>query len=235
MSNSNSSRNILLSVIGVAILVIAFVGVAFAFFNYTRTGTANVIRTGQINFNTTQNGTLNLTNVFPVSSNSIGNDYTTDTVKINVTGDTTYADGIEYLVTAEDVNVETTTGKKVPLTLKVDVTDDLGTRDTDNDEIDYFTDRDDKDTSYYKILSESVLYDGQYLLVGYIAPGQAGIDGTINIKAYLDENRVAISDTYDGTESDTNGTTSSWVNNRIVLTTNEWNALKQILQLILTE
>ena len=33
MSNSNSSKQVLLSVIGVAILVVAIVGVSFAFFN----------------------------------------------------------------------------------------------------------------------------------------------------------------------------------------------------------
>ena len=229
------------TMIGSFILTIILGTVTYAFFNYTRTGTANTIKTGRIAFNTTQNGTLNLTNVFPVASNSVGNDYTQDTVTINITGDTTYANGIEYLVTAEDVHVETTTGKKVPLTLKVAVTSNLGTEDTTNDQIEYFTDRG-GNTSYYKMLSESVLYDGQYLLVGYIAPGSNGINGTINIKAYLDDARVAISDTYpEGEVSHTegeepnqetiidgyNGTTDTWVNNRVVLTTNEWNSLHE--------
>ena len=49
MSNSNSSKQILLSVIGVAILVVAVVGVSFAFFSYTKTGSqTNTIQTGQI-------------------------------------------------------------------------------------------------------------------------------------------------------------------------------------------
>ena len=235
------NRKQMFIVIGVFCLTLLLGTVTYAFFNYTRTGTANTIKTGRIAFNTTQNGTLNLTNVFPVASNSVGNDYTQDTVTINITGDTTYANGIEYLVTAEDVHVETTTGKKVPLTLKVAVTSNLGTEDTTNDQIEYFTDRG-GNTSYYKMLSESVLYDGQYLLVGYIAPGSNGINGTINIKAYLDDARVAISDTYpEGEVSHTegeepnqetiidgyNGTTDTWVNNRVVLTTNEWNILQQ--------
>ena len=229
-------------VIGVFALILTLFTTTYAFFNYTRTGSSNVIKTGRISFSTSQDGNLSLTNVFPVASNSVGNDYTTDTLKIAITGDTTYSEGIEYLVTAEDVNVETSTGKKVPMTLKVAVTDDLGTQDTDNDEIEYFTDRG-GNTSYYKILSESVLYEGQYLLVGYIAPGQTGIDGTVNIKAYLDEDRVAISDTYpEGEVSHTegvepnqetiidgyNGTTSNWVDGRVVLTTSEWNSLQTV-------
>ena len=228
--------------IGSFILVILLGTVTYAFFNYTRTGTRNVIKTGRIYFSTSQEGTLNLTNVFPVASSSVGNDYTQDTLQISIEGDTTYSEGIEYLVTAEEVNVETSSGKKVPMTLKVAVTDDLGTQDADNDQIEYFTDRG-STTSYYKLLSESVLYDGQYLLVGYIAPGQTGIDGTINIKAYLDEDRVAISDTYpegevshienEGEQNEEividgyNGTTSTWVDGRTVLTTNEWNSLNE--------
>ena len=50
MNNSNQSKQILLSVIGVAILVVAVVGVSFAFFNYTRTGAANQVSTGKIKF-----------------------------------------------------------------------------------------------------------------------------------------------------------------------------------------
>lgn len=228
-------------VIGAFIVVLVLFTTTYAFFNYTRTGTANNIRTGRISFNTTQNGTLNLTNVFPVASNSVGNDYSQDTVTINITGDTTYANGIEYLVTAEDVHTETSTGKKVPLTLKVAVTNNLGTQDTDNDQIEYFTDRG-GNTSYYKNLSESVLYDGQYLLVGYIASGQTGINGTINIKAYLDDTKIGISDTYpegevshvEGVEPNQgtvidgyNGTPNSFGTGRVVLTTNEWNSLQQ--------
>ena len=36
--NGNSSKQVLLSVLGIAILVVAVVGVSFAFFSYTKTG-----------------------------------------------------------------------------------------------------------------------------------------------------------------------------------------------------
>ena len=89
----------------------------------------------------------------------------------------------------------------------------------------YFTDRG-STTSYYKVLSSDTINDGDRLLVGYIKPDNTGIDGTITIKAYLDADKVAISDTFDGEESDNMGTTNTWVNNRVVLTTTEWNSLQ---------
>ncbi len=57
-------KHVKLSILGFAILLIALVGGTYAFFNYTRTGTANNIRTGRIYFNSTQGNTLNITNMF---------------------------------------------------------------------------------------------------------------------------------------------------------------------------
>ena len=51
MENNNNSKQILLSIIGIAILVVAVVGVSFAFFTYTMKGkTNNIITTGSITF-----------------------------------------------------------------------------------------------------------------------------------------------------------------------------------------
>ena len=44
------NNQILLSIIGVAILIVATVGVTFAFFNYTRTGSENTLSVGRIYF-----------------------------------------------------------------------------------------------------------------------------------------------------------------------------------------
>ena len=49
--------------IGVFTLVLMLGTVTYAFFNYTRTGSRNIIKTGRISFSTEQNGTLNLTNI----------------------------------------------------------------------------------------------------------------------------------------------------------------------------
>ena len=99
----NKKRNVMiisLLVIGIIGLV---VGVTYAFFNYTRTGSENVLTVGRIYFHTNQNSTINLTNVFPVSSNTVisnGN----NTVTVDIEGDTTYTGGIEYLVTIDELN-----------------------------------------------------------------------------------------------------------------------------------
>lgn len=65
----NNSKQAVLSIVGIAVLVIAVVGVSFAFFTYSKTGTTNnVITTGSITFDFTapENG-LSLTNQFPQS------------------------------------------------------------------------------------------------------------------------------------------------------------------------
>ena len=67
----NNSKQTILSIVGIAILVIAVVGVSFAFFTYSRTGTTNnVITTGSIEFEYEENtqSALSLTNQFPQSN-----------------------------------------------------------------------------------------------------------------------------------------------------------------------
>ena len=63
----NNSKQAVLSIVGIAILVIAVVGVSFAFFTYSKNGTTeNVITTGSISFNSTNDeGALALNNKFP--------------------------------------------------------------------------------------------------------------------------------------------------------------------------
>ena len=51
MEKKDSSKQILLSILAVAILVVAVVGVSFAFFSYTLNGKElNELRVGSINF-----------------------------------------------------------------------------------------------------------------------------------------------------------------------------------------
>ena len=66
----NNSKQAVLSIVGIAVLVIAVVGVSFAFFTYSKTGTTNnVITAGSIVFEFTEgkNG-LALTDQFPQSA-----------------------------------------------------------------------------------------------------------------------------------------------------------------------
>ena len=239
------------TVVGVFALIMMLGTITYAFFNYTRTGSANVIKTGRITFNSTQGTAMNLNNLFPIDPEETGimNDATkVGTVTINVTGDTTYGDGIEYKVSA--VNVQNTVGsganaKSLPISIAVSVTsntenDPATTLGTSDDS--YYTNRGPSaSTSIYKVLASDVIENNQELLVGYIKQGATGIDGNIVIKAYVDKNKVAITDTYpegDVTHSEgeepnqttiidyTNGTTSTWVGDRTVFTAEEWNGLQ---------
>ena len=226
----SKNKKTMLTIIGVAILVIGLIGVTYAFFNYTRTGTRNIIKTGRIYFNSEQDTSINLTNMFPIDvSSGIPNDNTkVGTITINVVGDTTYDEGIEYLVSA--VNVNNSVGNKtLPISIDVSVTNNstndpattLGTSDDS-----YYTNRG-GNSSIYKVLANETINTNDQLLVGYITKGATGIDGNIVIKAYLDKSKIAITDTYDGEESDNMGTTNEWVNDRVVFTTQEWNSLQE--------
>ena len=107
MKEKNSSKQVLLSVLGVAILVVAVVGVSFAAFSYSKTGEkVNTITTGSItmNYAETTNG-INLTNALPMSDEqgkalsgkTAGHEeYFDFTVSANITGTTT----IDYVITA---------------------------------------------------------------------------------------------------------------------------------------
>lgn len=64
----NNSKQVLLSIVGVAILVVAVVGVSFAFFTYSKTGSQdNVITTGSLTFAFTDGDFINLQNQMPMS------------------------------------------------------------------------------------------------------------------------------------------------------------------------
>ncbi len=176
----------------------------YAFFNYTRTGSTNTIKVGRIAFNSEQGNAINLTNVFPIDKANI--DTETDyvgSVSIHVTGDTTYSEGIEYLVKAVNVNNTAGSYKKIPISVDVSytATDNkvIGTPDKN-----YFDNRG-GNTSIYKILAGKQIAEGNNLVVGYIAPNETGIDGTITIKAFIDKDRIAISDTPEENYSETFG------------------------------
>lgn len=221
------SKKQMFIVIGVFALVMLLSTVTYAFFNYTRTGIANTISVGRMVFVTRQTETINLTNLFPIDPTETGimDDATkVGTLEIEIEGDTDYSEGVEYLISTVNSQVTTGTGKTVPISLDVTVTG-LGTP-SDS----YFTARNSKNATIYKRLSGDSVVGDQQLLVGYIKPNTTsgtdeGVDGKITIKAYFDKNKIAISDTYDGTESDNMGTTNNWVNGRTVLTTSEWNSL----------
>ena len=229
------NKKIQLSIIGFAVLLIGLVGVTFAFFNYTRTGTANNIRTGRIYFNADQGSSVvTLSDLFPIS---LGENETVTSqtpgvgsLKLHITGDTNYTEGVEYLIEAVDVTGNGQTSLPISINISYAATsveqgqpaNVIGTNDPD-----YFTNRGGS-TSRYKLLSTGSISEGEDILVGYIAPGNTGIDGELTILAYLNADNIAITDTYNESNpgTDYNGTTTNWVDGRTVFTTSEWNALQ---------
>ena len=121
MNNNNSSKQVLISILGVAILVVAIVGISFAAFSYSKTGTvANTITTGTITMSYTEptNG-INLTDALPITDTAgkalTGNNNTFDfTVAATISGSTT----INYAITAVkgDGSTVADSGVKVYLT-----------------------------------------------------------------------------------------------------------------------
>ncbi len=98
----NNSKQAILSIVGIAILVIAVVGVSFAFFTYSKQGeTNNVITTGSIKFEyvEAENG-MTITEQFPMSDadgvKRIGTDATN--FQFHVTGTAPTNNAITYSV-----------------------------------------------------------------------------------------------------------------------------------------
>ena len=218
---------LILCVIG---LLLMLTGITYSFFNYTKTGAVNNVRTGNLYFSSTEGNALSLTNMFPMTSTEASN-ANLDSLTITLTGSTNYVDGEEFEVSIVDVN-NTINGKEIPMNYIATYTPSTGgTIGTSSN--DYWNDRNDKDATIYKLFSTGGVAVGKEILVGYIDDGVTGINGTLNIKAYIDADRIAISDTYyenapsptPTSPTDDYGTTSEWVDERIVLTSDEWNSL----------
>ena len=210
----NNTIIILLLVLGLLSLTI---GASIAFFNYTRTGSENTLATGRIYFLSTQSGTLNITNVFPIKASNV-DPSTLDEVTVSIRGDTTYNSGEEYQISLTGLN-NTINGKEIPLNYIATVSNVGTSSDT------YWEDRG-GNSSIYKLTATGSVEEDKQVLVGYIIKGSTGINGNIKIKAYVDGDRLAIADTYDGNETENMGTTNNWVDGRVVLTTDEWNSLQ---------
>ena len=216
---------VIFSTIGMVMLL---VGVTYSFFNYTRTGISNTIYVGRIAFNSNQTNTITLLDVFPIDSSDVDTSTDVGTATITITGDTEYTEGVEYQLTVSNLT-NTINNKFIPIDVVVTATG-LGTEDSD-----YFTNRGlSASTSIYKVLGSGTISNNQQLLVGYIKEGSTGVNGTVTIKAYLDKEKIAISDTYyenatttptPTAPNDMYGTTTEWTGDRVVLTTDEWNLL----------
>lgn len=130
-NNSNSSKQILISILGVAILIVAVVGISFAAFTYARTGTTtNTITTGTITMSYTEgkNG-ITLTDALPITDDagkalSAEGQYFDFTINAKIVGKGTTK--IDYVITATEVTTSLpSTGVKAYLTSNTDATVEL--------------------------------------------------------------------------------------------------------------
>ena len=214
---NDKRRKVLIAVY--AILIITLAGVSFAFFNYTRTGGTSTLQVGRIYFNSTET-LIDLEDAFPTDSGHLNNT-NSDTATINIVGDTEYSEGIEYKVSIVDVN-NTVNGKEIPISFTITANSGLGTKSND-----YWNARG-STTNVYNLVEAGKVKEDKTILVGYIKSDQVGVNGSINITAYIDQEDVAISDTVSRIDNGNliyGETGGDWIAGREVMTTSEWNSL----------
>ena len=198
-------------ILGALILILGLFGITYAAFNYINIGTSNSVEVGRMAFNISQtNNQLTLTNIIPISSSdALTDENNVAVVNIGISGDTEYEAGIEYLLTAVGVN-NVVNNKTLPISIMVSYDENTG-KSIGTEDNNYFTNRG-GDASLYKILASNNVSENDRILVGYIKPGETGIDGTLTIRAYIDSDDLIVSDTY------------SEQTNKTVLTTDEWDS-----------
>ena len=114
MESKHRSIQIIFAIISIAILVIAVVGVSFAFFSYSKTGTTNnVIETGQIYMYFNNSSTISLSDQFPMKNNEATSGLTGEnqSMTFTVTGYSSGSSSISYTVYAIKPDGATTTGR----------------------------------------------------------------------------------------------------------------------------
>lgn len=103
---NRESRDILLSIFGVALLILAVAGISYAIFTFSKAGVKdNIIKSGSISMQFIEsNNVINITNALPTSDNigRISNDYFDFSVNGTIVGNRT----IFYEVRAKQLSVE---------------------------------------------------------------------------------------------------------------------------------
>ena len=211
------NKTLFLSILGLIVLLLLVGGVTYAFYNYTKTGGANILKTGSMNFYSNYEEAT-LQNVYPIPEHLVDTD--TDNVmelEVTVSGKITHTSGMEYAISLTDIKASVD-NIDVPISVKSSATN-LGTQDSN-----YFTSRGGSDLLYFA--ADGTVQNDEYFFVGYIPTSSTNVSGTISIKVYLDSDKIGVSDTYDGTESKTNGTKNSWADGKVILTESQWSTLR---------
>ena len=207
-NQTNRSKKIFLSVLGVALLMVLTSGATYAFFNYSRTGGNQSISTGHIEFNA-ENTLISLANAFPTNS-SAASAATSSTANVGVatvtvTGKTNYSGGIDFTIKAVDVSSNVGTGAgKLPVKVLVSGSGITGAT--------YLT-------------TATDLTENLELASGNIADTNTTVNGTIKVKAYIDDTNILVTDTASGATPPSGYTNNTSTTGKTVLTTTQWNTL----------
>ena len=114
MEQSNNKKTLILSLVAVLVLVGSVVGVAYAMFSFSATGTqTNVIKTGYVTINYENEKVINLTNALPTADDKILDSATANTLSFDVSATINGTITVNYdLAIDPDSIVEGTTLKK---------------------------------------------------------------------------------------------------------------------------
>jgi len=163
--DSDTKKQLLISIVGVVALIIVVIGISYAFFYYTSTSDDNSIQTGNITFATEYTEFTDMSNYFPATDVTDSNNVATATIKLS--GSTTYEQGIEYTVFADGYINKFS----VPVTIEVTGPAEVG------------------------ILTKNTSLDTNVIATGKIAPNTTlSENAVITIKAYVDGSKVLITD-----------------------------------------
>ena len=233
------SKKQMFLVIGAFALILLLGTVSYAFFNYTRTGGANTLGTGKIKFtsNVGEASAISLANMFPITTSAYEGEALSSGVPVatvpqnarfgryvvTLSGETTYAGGLDFRVTAQDVNLVATDGAAenpstilLPINVVVYATDNANTTLGDT----AIT------TNQY---TTTALTNNAVLAYGHIGTtvesttspvvtfSGTRYQGTVTIDAYLDDSRILITDTPEENLALQAGKT--------VISTTQWNNL----------
>ena len=182
MERKNSSKQVLLSVLAVAILVVAVVGVSFAFFTYSKQGeTVNTITTGTLvfSYNEPANGIL-LEDAVPMSDSDAkttlvsGRNVFDFTVTSTINGNAT----INYEITAKESTDQSDIGTLESKYVKVSLDKVDGGRETPV-----------KAATYYDDLTAGTIATGDKLLGTGSATNSSGspVTTTYRLRMWMAE------------------------------------------------
>ncbi len=174
-------KRIVLIVIGFIVLISLTFGITYAFFNYTRTGTPNVLSTGIIQFNYQEGTTLQLTNQFPISESDLTNNHK---LTFSISGHNNLDDGVTfnvYAVRGDDVTGKTWLTDNI-IKMKFEAP-------TDGDGFSITT------NNFATAASPTFTNDKALIATGLIKNTQALTTKTYSLYMWVDENLAFISST----------------------------------------